>query len=191
MTLTPSEPTSDGGALPVPDLNFDALVNRLEVTLLPLVRQEESRLCASGKFTEVGIFSLRHAEAFHALGISGRPRWASQALDRFALCALLTGYGGLSGRIDVGWSQTFTLHTGSGYVKKETKGFHHKLNTEAALVRFEQEWARLFQLFSQVAERGTPSSALVRWWRGAPADLLGPAAALNQPIAPTPGDWPA
>lgn len=154
-------------------MNFDSLVTRLEVSLLSVVRKEEGRLRASGRFSEVEVVSLRHADAFHAIGIACRPVWASEDLERLGLTAALMGFEGLSGRIDVQWSQVFVPRTGSGYLKKETGGFHSKLTSEPEIVRFEKEWLRMFELFSRAASQGKPSAYFLRRLRGAPADLHG------------------
>jgi len=98
---------------------------------------------------------------------------ASEELERFGLIATLTGITDLSGRIDVQWSQVFVRRTGSGYLKKETGGFHSKLVAEAAIVRFEREWSRMADLFLRVAVRGKPSPYFLRRLRGAPADQHG------------------
>ena len=156
-----------------PEMNFDSLVTRLELSLLPFVRKEEVRLRSSGRFSEVQVVSLRHADAIHAIGVACRPMWASEDLERLGLTAALIGFEGLSGRIDVQWSQVFTPRTGSGYLKKETGGFHSKLTSETEIVRFEKEWLRMFDLFLRVAARGKPSAYLLRRLRGAPADLRG------------------
>jgi hypothetical protein len=155
-------------------MNFDSLVARLELSLLPPVRKEEAQLRASGKFSEVQMVSLRHADSIHAMGIRCRPVWAPEELEHLTLVALLMGFGShRSGRIDVEWSQVFVPRTGSGYTKKESRGFHDKLESEAAIVRLEQEWRRMLALFLQVAARGKPSPYLLRRLRGAPADRLG------------------
>jgi hypothetical protein len=176
-----------------PEMNFDSLVIRLELSLLPVVRREEARLRACGKFSEVQVASIRHGDAIHAMGIACRPVWASEELERLGLTVTLMGFEGLSGRIDVQWSQVFTPRTGSGYLKKETGGFHSKLMTESAIERFEKEWLRLSDLFLQVAERGRPSPYLIRRLRGAPADQRGwkeegePGASANVGAAPRHG----
>ncbi len=154
-------------------MNFDSLVNRMELNLLPVVRKEQARISTSGLFIDVQIVSLRHADFLHALGIACRPVWASEELERLSLQATLMGFESMSGRIDVQWSQVFLPSTGSGYVKRETSGFHSKLISEDAVVRFEKEWLRMFDLFSQVAARGKPSAYLLRRLRGAPADQRG------------------
>jgi hypothetical protein len=154
-------------------MNFDSLVSRLEFSLLPVVRKEETHLRTSGKFTEVRVTSIRHVDSIHAMGIACRPIWAAEELERLGLTVTLMGFEGLSGRIDVQWSQVFVPRTGSGYVKRETGGFHSKLISEAAIVRFEKEWLRMFDLFLQVATRGKPSAYLLRRLRGAPADQYG------------------
>ena len=138
-------------------MNFDSLVTRLELSLLPVIRKEEDRLRTLGRFSEIEVVSLRHADAIHAIGIACRPVWASEDLERLGLTAVLTGFESLSGRIDVQWSQVFTPSTGSGYLKKETGGFHGGLASEAEIVRFEKEWLRMFDLFLRVAARGKPS----------------------------------
>jgi hypothetical protein len=154
-------------------MSFDSLISRLELSLLPVVRKEENRLRTSGNFVEVQTISLRQASAIHAMGIACRPVWASEELERLSLTATLMGFEGMSGRIDVQWSQVFLPHTGSGYMKRETSGFHSKLMSEAAVVRFEKKWMRMFDLFSRVATRGKPSAYLLRRLRGAPADQRG------------------
>jgi hypothetical protein len=156
-----------------PEMNFDSLVTRLELSLLPVVRKDEDRLRRSGRFSEVQVVSLRHADGIHAIGIACRPLWASEDLERFGLTAALLGFESLSGRIDVQWSQVFVPLTGSGYLKKETGGFHSKLASEPEIVRFEKEWLHMFGLFSRVAARGKPSAYFFRRLRGAPADLHG------------------
>jgi hypothetical protein len=174
-------------------MNFDSLVTRLERSLLPVVQKEEVRLRTSGRFSEVQVVSLRHADAIHAMGIACRPVWASEELERLGLTVTLMGFEGLSGRIDVQWSQVFVPRTGSGYLKRETGGFHSKLMSEAAIVRFEKEWLRLFDLFLRVAARGKPSVYLLRRLRGAPADQHGwkeegePAASANVGASPRHG----
>lgn len=174
-------------------MNFDSLVTRLELSLLSVVRKEEAWLRASGKFSEVQVASIRHADVIHAMGIACRPVWAAEELERLGLMATLTGITELSGRIDVQWTQVFVPRTGSGYVKRETGGFHSKLMSEAAIVRFEKEWLRLFDLFQRVAARGKPSAYLLRRLRGAPADQHGwkeegePVASANVGAAPRHG----
>jgi hypothetical protein len=145
----------------------------LELSLLPVVRKEEVRLRASSKFSEVQVASIRHGDVIHAMGIACRPIWASEELERLGLMATLTGITDLSGRIDVQWSQVFVRSTGSGYLKKESGGFHSKLVDEAAIVRFEREWLSMVDLFLRVAARGKPSPYLLRRLRGAPADQHG------------------
>jgi hypothetical protein len=86
-------------------MNFDSLVTRVELSLLPIVRKEKARLRTSGRYSEVEIVSLRHADAIHAIVIACRPVWASEELERLSLTAALMGFEGLSGRIDVQWSQ--------------------------------------------------------------------------------------
>jgi hypothetical protein len=154
-------------------MNFDSLVTRLELSLLPVVRKEEARLRTSGRYSEVEVVSLRHADAIHAIGIACRPVWASEDLERLGLTAALTGFEDLAGRIDVQWSQVFVPSTGSGYLKKETGGFHGGLTSETEIMRFEKEWLPMFDLFLRVATRGKPSPYLIRRLRGAPADLHG------------------
>jgi hypothetical protein len=174
-------------------MNFDSLVTRLELSLLPVVRKEEDRLRASGKFSEVEVASIRHGDVIHAMGIACRPIWASEELERLGLMATLTGITDLSGRIDVQWSQVFVRSTGSGYLKKESGGFHSKLVDEAAIVRFEREWLSMVDLFLRVADRGKPSPYVLRRLRGAPADQHGwkeegePAASANVGAAPRHG----
>lgn len=174
-------------------MNFNSLVTRLELSLLPIVRKEEDRLRASGKFSEVQVASIRHGDIIHAMGIACRPIWASEELERLGLMATLTSITEPAGRIDVQWSQVFVRSTGSGYVKKETGGFHTKLTAEVAIVRFEKEWVRLVDLFLRVAARGKPSPYLLRRLRGAPADQHGwkeegePAASANVGAAPRHG----
>ncbi|MCX6951460.1 MAG: hypothetical protein NTV51_04635 [Verrucomicrobia bacterium] len=166
-------------------MNFNSLVTRLELNLLPVVRAEEARLRASGKFTSVEVFSLRHAEFVHALGIACRPTWAAIDLERLSFGAVLNEMSGLSGRIDVQWSQSFTPRTGTGYVKRETDGFHSNLTTEVELARFEARWRRPARRFVHVAERGRPSPWLVRWLRGAPHDLYGGKDDATSPTSPS------
>lgn len=154
-------------------MDFDSLVTRLERSLLPVVRKEEDRLHALGKFSEIQVVSLRHADSIQAMGIACRPLWASDRLERLGFTATLMGFEGLSGRIDVQWSQVFVRSTGSGYLKRETGGFHCKLQSEAAIVRFEQEWLRLSDLFLRAAARGRPTAYWLRRLRGAPRDQRG------------------
>jgi hypothetical protein len=176
-----------------PEMNFDSLVTRLERSLLPVVRKEEARLRQTGKFSDVRVASIRHGDVIHAMGIACRPIWASEELERLGLTATLTGITDLSGRIDVQWSQVFVRSTGSGYLEKETGGFHSKLVAEAAVGRFEKEWLRMVDLFLRVAARGTPSPYLLRRLRGAPADQNGwkaegePAASADVGAAPRRG----
>jgi hypothetical protein len=170
-------------------MNFDSLVTRLELSLLPIVRKEEARLRTSGRYSEVEIVSLRHADAIHAIGIACRPVWASEELERLSFTAALMGFEGLSGRIDVQWSQVFTPSTGSGYLKKETGGFQSDLNSESEIARFEEKWSRLLNLFRKVAMRGRPSSRFIRRFRGAPPDLKGfkeEAIGIGSPITERP-----
>jgi hypothetical protein len=63
-------------------MDFDSLVARLELSLLPVVRAKEEHLRTSGKFTSVEVVSLRHADSIHALGIVCRPTWALIDLER-------------------------------------------------------------------------------------------------------------
>lgn len=155
-------------------MNFDCLVARLELSLLPRVRNEDAQLRASGKFSEVQVVSLCHDDSIHVMGIRCRPVWASEELEHLTLVAILMGFGGRrSGRIDVEWSQVFVPRTGSGYAKKESRGFHDELESEADILRFEQEWQRAVDLFLRVAARGKPSPYLLRRLRGAPADRHG------------------
>lgn len=107
------------------------------------------------------------------MGIACRPVWATEELDRLSIVVTLLGLKSLSGRIDVQWSQTFIPRLGSGYIKKENGGFHSKLISEEAIVRFENEWQRMFGLFLRLAARGRPSPYLLRRFRGAPADVHG------------------
>ena len=166
-------------------MDFDSLVSRLELSLLSAVRKEEAQLRASGRFSLVEVVSHRHVDVVHAMGIACRPVWAPEELDRLSLIAGLTKFEDSLGRIDVQWSQVFTPSTGSGYLKKETGGFHSKLTSEAEIARFEKEWLRLLGVFLQVAARGKPSPYLLRRFRGAPRDLHGfkeegePAASAN------------
>ncbi|WP_146180229.1 hypothetical protein [Opitutus sp. ER46] len=153
--------------------DFDALVKLLETSLLPVVRQDEEWLHASGHFSDVEVLSLRHAETVHALGIACRPVWASDELERLTFTAALIEFERLSGRIDVQWSQVFNTRTGSGYTKRECGGFHGPLMTDADITRFKGEWFRLAGLFRRVARRGKPSTYLLRRLRGAPADQYG------------------
>ena len=96
-----------------------------------------------------------------------------EALERLGLTATILGIDGLSGRIDVQWSQVFDTRTGSGYVKKETGGFQGQLTSEAAIARFEKQWLRMFGLFRRVSTRGKPSAYFFRRLRGAPPDWHG------------------
>jgi hypothetical protein len=152
-------------------MDFDSLVRSCEARLLPVVQQDVQWLRGSGKFSEVEVRSLRHAESIHAIGIACRPVWASKELERLTFAASLSAFERLSGRIDVQWSQVFDTRTGSGYVKRECGGYQGQLTTDADVARFEQEWERLARLFRRVARCGKPSIYLLRRLRGAPADL--------------------
>ncbi len=174
-----------GSSLTFAGMNFDSLVTRFELSLLPVVRNEETRLRTSGKFSEVQVASIRHGDSIHAMGIACRPVWASEELERLGLTATLMGFEDLSGRIEVQWSQVFTPRTGSGYLKKETGGVHSKLMSEVAIVCFEKEWLRMFDLFLRAAARGKPSAYLLRRFRGAPADQRGWKEEANQTPEPT------
>jgi len=171
-------------------MNFDSLVTRLELSLLPVVRKEEARLRSSGRFPDVRVASLRHADVVHAMGIACRPVWASGESEHLGFFATLMGLHDLSGRMDVQWSQVFVPRTGSGYLKRETRGFQSKLTSEAAIERFEKEWLHMFDLFLRAASRGKPSLYLLRRLRGAPADQYGwkevgePATSANVGAAP-------
>jgi hypothetical protein len=170
---------------------FEPLVAHFEKSLLPLLRAEEPRLRSSGRFTSVEVVSVRHAEAIHAMGIACRPTWASIDLERLVFSVTLIGMTGLSGRIDVQWSQSFNTRIGTGYLKRETGGFQSKLETEAQIARFEKKWHRLFGLFLRVASRGKPSIRLLRHLRGAPKDQYGWKVARNQPPISTPATIPS
>ena len=167
------------------EMDFDSLVARLELSLLPVLRKEEAALRVPGRFSDVRVASLRHADSLHAMGIACRPIWASEELERLGFGTTLMGFDGLSGRIDVQWSQVFAPSTGSGYLKKEAGGYYSKLMSEAAIMRFEKEWLRLFGLFLRVAARGKPSMYLLRRLRGAPPDQRGWKEEANQSPEPT------
>lgn len=155
------------------EMDFDSLVSRLELSLLPMARTEEARLRTSALFSEPETVSLRHADAFHAMGITCRPIWSTDELERLSLTTVLTELNGLSGRIDIQWSQAFSTRTHSGYRKNETCGFHSKLTSEFAIARFEKEWRRMLALFSRITNQGKPSPYWLRRLRGAPADVYG------------------
>lgn len=160
-------------------MDFDTLVARLEASLLPVVRKQEDRLRASGKYKSVEIISIRHGDGIHgnihAMGIACDPIWATIDLERLAFCATLTTISGspIVGRMDIQWSQIFIPRIGSGYLKKETRGFYKNLVTESEIIRFEKRWIRMSSLFIYVANRAQPSARWIRWLRGAPRDWHG------------------
>ncbi len=154
-------------------MKLDSLVARFEESLLPIVRAQEVRLRTSGRFTKVDVFSMRHADTVHAMGIACRPLWALTEFERLGFSVTLLGFNGLSGRIDIQWSQDFSAVTGTGYLKKETKGFHSRFESDAQISEFEAQWNRFARLFVRVAAKGKPSMRLTRRLRGAPWDLHG------------------
>lgn len=85
--------------------SFDALVNRLEDSLLPIARQAEDEIRGSGLFSQVQMVSIRHADVVHAMGVNCRPVWATENSDRLGIIAGLWGLHDLSGNINIQWSQ--------------------------------------------------------------------------------------
>jgi hypothetical protein len=136
------------------------VVFALETVLLPELERRRSCLALDLRYTEAKVFSLRHHEILHTIGLTCHPVSAATAEESYCLYVNVIGLSGITLRGFVGWHQQFEIDRLPGYTIYEAKTPLYQVESEKDLGEFLGLLPALFKGFERGLRRGRPPSTL-------------------------------
>lgn len=143
---------------------MDPVVNALEIALLPELERRRTLLSEDARFADTNVFSLRHAEVIHTMGLSCHPVSAATAEESYSVYVNIIGISGISLRGFVCWDQPFVLNRLPGYTIPEAMTRPFALESANRLDEFLALLPALFRGFERGLRRGQPPPALRQVW---------------------------
>jgi hypothetical protein len=142
----------------------DPVVSALEVALLPELERRRLLLSQDARFAGTKVFSLRHADVVHTIGLTCHPVSAATAEESYSVYVNIIGVSGIGLRGFASWDQPFIIDRLPGYSIHEAMTHPFRLESVNRLDEFLALLPALFGGFERGIRRGRPPSALRQFW---------------------------